>query len=256
MIIYKTTNKINGKIYVGKDLHNNQDYLGSGKKLKHAIKKYGKENFSKEILEENFITEKEWNEAEKKWIKKLNSRDRKIGYNIAEGGTGGKTLKHPWNYKKKGRKISKEEKEHLSKIMKEKYANGKIKNGMKGKTPWNKGMPLSEKQKKNLSEINKGRKLTEEQKKKMSKAHKGKKPYEMTDEIRKKIMLSSIKNKDLIEKLIQNGEETLNIYSNSKSKADFCRKTGLIDKEAKKICGRDSKRIKYILEEIKCQLNK
>ena len=174
-----------------------------------------------------------------KWIEKLNSRDRKIGYNIAEGGTGGKTLEHPWNYKKKGRKISKEEKEHLSKIMKEKYANGEIKNGMKGKIPWNKGIPLSE-----------------EQKKKMSEAHKGKKPYEMTDEIRKKIMLSSIKNKDLIEKLIQNGEETLNIYSNSKSKADFCRKTGLIDKEAKNICGRDSKRIKYILEEIKCQLNK
>lgn len=47
MIIYKTTNKINGKIYVGLDTKNNPKYLGSGKIIKFAIKKYGKENFEK-----------------------------------------------------------------------------------------------------------------------------------------------------------------------------------------------------------------
>ena len=51
MIIYKTTNLINKKIYIGQDTKNNPNYLGSGKYFKYALKKYGKENFSKEIIE-------------------------------------------------------------------------------------------------------------------------------------------------------------------------------------------------------------
>ena len=43
MIIYKTTNLITGKFYIGKDKYNNEDYIGSGKILKNAIYKYGRE---------------------------------------------------------------------------------------------------------------------------------------------------------------------------------------------------------------------
>jgi len=51
MIIYQTTNLINGKKYIGKDANNNPNYIGSGADLKIAIKEYGKHNFKKEIIE-------------------------------------------------------------------------------------------------------------------------------------------------------------------------------------------------------------
>jgi len=50
MIIYKSTNLVNGKFYVGQDSKNYPDYYGSGLILKIAIDKYGKDNFKKEIL--------------------------------------------------------------------------------------------------------------------------------------------------------------------------------------------------------------
>lgn len=88
MVIYKTTNLINGKIYVGQDTKNNPNYLGSGKILKFALKKYGIENFKKEILEE-CLTLDELNELEKYWINKFNSTDNNIGYNLSFGGQSG-----------------------------------------------------------------------------------------------------------------------------------------------------------------------
>jgi hypothetical protein len=61
--IYKTTNLVNGKAYIGK--HNGaltDDYLGSGTLLKCAIEKYGRENFKKEIL---YISKNEEENREK-----------------------------------------------------------------------------------------------------------------------------------------------------------------------------------------------
>lgn len=86
MMIYKTTNLITGKIYVGKNSNGNRSYLGSGVLLKRAIKKYGRQNFRKEVLE--ICDAHDWEEREQYWIQQLNSRDPNIGYNVAPGGEG------------------------------------------------------------------------------------------------------------------------------------------------------------------------
>jgi len=50
--VYETTNNINGKKYIGyhKTTNLNDGYLGSGKILHYAIKKYGRGAFSRRIL--------------------------------------------------------------------------------------------------------------------------------------------------------------------------------------------------------------
>lgn len=89
--IYKITNLINQKIYVGKSLEPDENYYGSGLQITAAIEKYGKENFSKEILEE--CHQEDLDSREIYWIEKLDSRNPLIGYNISIGGTGGN---HYW----------------------------------------------------------------------------------------------------------------------------------------------------------------
>lgn len=106
MEIYKITNLINGKIYIGKDTTSNKNYFGSGKLIVRSIKKYGIENFSKEILErcEDNI---ELCKKEKEWIKYYNSTDRTIGYNISNGGDGGDVITNNPNREEILQKISK-----------------------------------------------------------------------------------------------------------------------------------------------------
>lgn len=91
MYIYKTTNLITNKIYIGKRVYRKKDdewYIGSGILLKKSIKKYGRENFKKEILEWCTSLE-EQNKLEIYWISYFNSTDLNIGYNLSSGGDGG-----------------------------------------------------------------------------------------------------------------------------------------------------------------------
>lgn len=95
--IYKTTNLINGKIYIGKreKPYFDKKYYGSGKYLKHAIDFYGIENFSCEVIEW-CKTKKKLHKREVFWIAYYNSLDKNIGYNLAKGGPGGSTLGLIW----------------------------------------------------------------------------------------------------------------------------------------------------------------
>jgi group I intron endonuclease len=89
MYIYKVTNNINGKVYIGqstKSIDESSDYYGSGLLIKHAIKKYGIENFTKDILCE-CISIEELNDRERFYINQYDSVN--IGYNISIGGNGG-----------------------------------------------------------------------------------------------------------------------------------------------------------------------
>jgi group I intron endonuclease len=90
--IYKTTNTINGKIYIGKSKLNDPAYLGSGMILRQAIQKYGITSFVKEIIEE--CADEVVNDREKFWIGYYKSFERGVGYNIALGGSGGDTTTH------------------------------------------------------------------------------------------------------------------------------------------------------------------
>jgi len=91
MIVYKTTNLVNNKIYIGKDKNNNPNYIGSGKLLNQAIKKYGRDKFLKEIIE-YCDSEAHMSIRERYWISYYNSYDRSIGYNLTTGGEGGDTF--------------------------------------------------------------------------------------------------------------------------------------------------------------------
>src|SRR5277367_4941397 len=97
--IYKITNNINNKVYIGKandpcvrfkkhisvafsTVNKEKDRLP---KLYSSIRKYGKENFSFEIIEE-FDSEEESYEMEIKFIEKYNSF--RVGLNSTVGGRG------------------------------------------------------------------------------------------------------------------------------------------------------------------------
>lgn len=140
--IYKIINKLNGKSYVGQ--HKIPDkpeafrrYMGKGIAIKEAIKKYGKENFDKVILEEIEDDEKHElvSERERFWISAENTI-YPFGYNISLGGEGGCTkesaAKGALTRKRNGYTHSEETKKKISES--------------------NKGKPKSEIHKQHLSE--------------------------------------------------------------------------------------------------------
>ena len=180
--IYRIRNKVNGKTYIGQHKYKklNDNYMGSGKLIKLAQKKYGIENFEKEILEFDIPNVELANDWEQMYI--LFERAKgKSEYNIANGGGGTKGVtgfwcgKHLTNEIKlklseahKGKKLSEEHKIKLSKVLKGRHHTEEARrkmseatkgenNPMYGKSPWNKGKKMPDDFKKKISESVKGK---------------------------------------------------------------------------------------------------
>ena len=153
MIIYKTTNLINGKFYIGQDSKNNPNYFGSGLLLNRAIEKYGIENFKKETLEV-CKNKKHLNERERYWIEETEAKE--IGYNIADGGHGGNTY-------------TEETKQRVSKLLTNRYVSEETiqkRKATRAKNP--EKYKLTEKRKKLIGDQHRGKTLSEEHKQAIS----------------------------------------------------------------------------------------
>jgi group I intron endonuclease len=137
LFIYKHTNKINGKVYIGQTVQNPRIRFLSGhgykqnKHFKSAIEKYGWRNFEHEILRDN-LTIEEANKLEQHYINLYDSTNKEKGYNKQFGGS---------NYQ-------------LTEEKRKEYGDR-----MREMTKSHKGVPLSKEHKLKISESRKGKRV-------------------------------------------------------------------------------------------------
>ncbi len=190
--IYLTTNTINGKQYIGKKTSSKflgTSYLGSGRYLQNAVKTYGKENFTVELLE--CVDNKEDLTArELYWIDKYNAVKNEMFYNqTRECSPGRDGINANWDTRKlqsikaKQRAKTEEGKQNLvkaakaacsvegrnvriSETLKQRYSEGLISAYWTGKN-------MSEQAKHKMSESRMGHQTSESTKSKISEANKG-----------------------------------------------------------------------------------
>jgi len=195
MIIYKATNKIDGKCYIGqtvkllkqrKSEHERQSKRNtSNNHFYNALSKYGKENFSWKIIEK-CESKEELNEMEFHYIKQYDTFNN--GYNSTSGGDSGFEAKPiTEEIRKKMSEAHKGEKHHFyGKVHPNKgkkiHTKEWIKESVERLRKANLGKKFSEERKREMSELRKGKKFSEEHKRKLSEANKGRKHTEETKE--------------------------------------------------------------------------
>lgn len=162
--IYLVTNKVNGKKYVGQSVngretrwagHRAAAKLGVKNPLYNAMRCYGEENFTLELIEE-VLTPIEANEREDFWIAHHKTLDRQFGYNLMTGGSlervyGEETLQK-MREAKLGKPVGPFTEEHrvrMSEGVKRAYAEGKM--------PSRKGVPRSPEVKEKIRQTLKAR---------------------------------------------------------------------------------------------------
>lgn len=150
-VIYKITNNINGKSYIGQTVRSVEvrikEHIRKSCIMSRAFKKYGIENFTIEIIDSAY-SEEELNKKEIYWISKFDTF--KNGYNLCEGG--GQTSGY-----------------HHTEEAKKKMSNTRILKGDQiGENNNFYGKHHSEEQRKKWSKQRRGRKLTDEWKQKIS----------------------------------------------------------------------------------------
>lgn len=187
MIIYKCTNKLNGKVYIGQTIQSFEKRIGDHRRtstyspkdcpaLYNAFKKYGFESFTWEIIH-TAETLEELNEKEIFWIKEHNSVDSKFGYNCCLGGGGrlqteeqklrqGQISKNYWAGLSEEARLKRKEKLSISNLgrVHSKETRKKISDSNKGK------VQTEEWKEKRISKL-RGIKRTEEQNKVNKESH-------------------------------------------------------------------------------------
>jgi hypothetical protein len=213
--VYLTTNKVNGKRYVGQhelaDIYTDEHYLGSGRLIIKAISKYGRDNFERKILRycKNKHDLDMW---EYVYIKMYKTQDHRLGYNIADGNVNSTKcnlaklpharLKNSAFHKNKrlsdetrqrislalkGKKVSRET---VNKIIESKRRNGTLKHTLEAR------LKMSKSQKRRYLEHPEtkgmlGRKMSEETKSRLSASIKGVKRKPLSEETKRKIGASN-----------------------------------------------------------------
>lgn len=182
--VYKTTNLINGKIYVG--AHSTylieDGYMGSGKGIKAAIKKYGRSNFKRELLElclNRIILLK----REIHWILELNALGEN-GYN--------RTLNAGANPNREGYVFTEEHKRNISKALKGNIISEETRAKLRISST---GYRHTLDAKQNFAAAHKGKskpKYSEARKRAHSKSLKG---HKVSEETKRKIGLANSKKK-------------------------------------------------------------
>ena len=191
-VIYKITNKVNGKVYIGQTITgfdrrygNNLSKRTSNRHLKYSIQKYGIDNFNISKVFDIAFSKEELDIKEKCWISIYKSTNSDYGYNSEDGGSNGKpneetriklsesmkgrvfTEEHRDNIRNAliGKPLSEERKEKISKSLKGKRT---------GKENSFYGKHHSEESRRKMSESRKGRVITEEWRKHISDSNKKK----------------------------------------------------------------------------------
>jgi len=162
--IYKTTNTLTGRYYIGMHSTDNLEdgYLGSGKRLRYSIRKYGNESHQREILE--FVDTREELKAREKEIVSLDEIAKEDCMNLVIGGEG----------------FGVDDRQKEMSLKASKFLQDKLLNDSEFKEEWRK--KVAEGLKRAYAEGNithlgydwTGRKHSEDSKKKMSQSRKGK----------------------------------------------------------------------------------
>lgn len=183
--VYKITNLVNGKVYIGASKNIEKRWRGHRRGLTaiaEDLKTFGLEKFKFEILLE--CPEDMLCQWERDMICLYDANDPEKGYNSPKD--------RPYNPNVsealKGRKLSEETKRKMSEVHKGRSLSDEVKRKLskahKGQKAWNKGITHSEETKRKISEAKKGISRSDETRRKISEAKKG---HMTSDETRRKI---------------------------------------------------------------------
>lgn len=191
-VIYKITNVINGKVYIGQTIcfeRRWKEHITDSRRknpksvIGKAIKKYGGGNFNTKIVY-NAHDQDELNDMEIHVIAEHKSTNREVGYNRDKGGVGSSGHVYVCSDKTKAK---------LSEINKGKTLSKETKQKIGDALKCKQKPPFSDEHKEKLSDAKRGNPLSDEHRAKISAAKKGKKKGPHSNESRQKMSDSSKK---------------------------------------------------------------